>query len=377
MNKCATVLNKTNNRNIGIELLRIVSMMMIVILHLLGHGGILKSGVYLSSSNNTAWFLEIACYGAVNLYALITGFVCVKSKHKYSRIIELWLQVALYSILFAVLFHFIPGYSVDKSDIIGSLFPVMNYEYWYFSAYFCLFLFIPFINNMIVGMSKNQYKKLIFTGICAFCIMSLFGKYLGGNIFGVNKGYSFIWLAFLYIIGAYLKLYQSDLKKYSQKFCLLTYFICVSIVWASKLLIIKLLGITKYSDLFVNYVSPFILLGSVCFFIFFLRLKINRGKTLITKIASVSFGVYLIQDNKHIRAYFIQDKFVDCAKLPWYTMLGRILIIAVIIYIACSLIDYIRKSLFKLLHVHDLCEKSVKFIKEHTYSFTKDKEVSQ
>ena len=73
-------------RNYGIDLLRIVSMIMIVTLHVLGKGGVLKNTVPLSYRYEVAWFLETASYCAVNCYAINSGYVAVKSKFKYSKI---------------------------------------------------------------------------------------------------------------------------------------------------------------------------------------------------------------------------------------------------------------------------------------------------
>lgn len=53
-------------RNIGIDLLKIVSMLMIVTLHMLGHGGVLDDMPPMSRCYQVAWLIEIACYGAVN-----------------------------------------------------------------------------------------------------------------------------------------------------------------------------------------------------------------------------------------------------------------------------------------------------------------------
>ena len=88
----------TSSRNYGIDLLRIVSMLMVVILHVLGQGGVLKTSAPLSVGYEIAWFLEIMCYCAVNCYALISGYVGVGSKFKYSNIVNIWLQVIWYSV---------------------------------------------------------------------------------------------------------------------------------------------------------------------------------------------------------------------------------------------------------------------------------------
>lgn len=79
----------TVKRNYGIDALKIVSMFMIVILHTLGHGGILSSVSIFSGKYYAAWLMEIAAYCAVNCYALISGYVGINSKYRYSKIISL------------------------------------------------------------------------------------------------------------------------------------------------------------------------------------------------------------------------------------------------------------------------------------------------
>jgi surface polysaccharide O-acyltransferase-like enzyme len=53
-------------RNYGVDFLRIISMFMVVILHVLGHGGILKQAEPFTTKYWIAWLLEISCYCAVN-----------------------------------------------------------------------------------------------------------------------------------------------------------------------------------------------------------------------------------------------------------------------------------------------------------------------
>lgn len=86
-------------RNYGIDFLRMISMIMIVMLHTLGHGGILRSVSFLSVHYQIAWLLEVIAFGAVNTYAMISGFVSVDSHFKISNILILWLQVLFYGIL--------------------------------------------------------------------------------------------------------------------------------------------------------------------------------------------------------------------------------------------------------------------------------------
>ena len=53
-------------RNYGIDALRIVSMLMIVMGHVLRFGGIITNNELSSAKYFMVWFLEAACFVAVN-----------------------------------------------------------------------------------------------------------------------------------------------------------------------------------------------------------------------------------------------------------------------------------------------------------------------
>jgi len=146
MTKEESEVRNNARRNYGIDLLRLVSMFMVVIFHVLGRGGVLESTPQFTLNYGIAWLLEIACYCAVNCYALISGYVGVYSKHKWSSIVYLWLQVEFYMILFTSLFAIIQPGSIGIVELLKMLFPVVFYQYWYFTAYFCMFFFIPVLN---------------------------------------------------------------------------------------------------------------------------------------------------------------------------------------------------------------------------------------
>ena len=70
-------------RNYGIDFLRMISMIMIVMLHTLGHGGIYVLFLFYSVHYQIAWLLEVIAFGAVNTYAMISGFVSVDSHLRF------------------------------------------------------------------------------------------------------------------------------------------------------------------------------------------------------------------------------------------------------------------------------------------------------
>ena len=154
-----------NERNFGIDLLRILAMYMVVVLHVLGCGGILETCERFSVNYYVAWFLETSAYCAVDVFAMISGYVMVNTKFNGFKMIPLWLTVFFYSSILTILFKFVPSLSllheVTKIELIkGIVFPVVSNQYWYFTAYFGMYFFIPFINKMIRNLEKKEYTAL-------------------------------------------------------------------------------------------------------------------------------------------------------------------------------------------------------------------------
>ena len=163
-------------RNYGIDFLRIISMFMIVILHILGNGGILASVQIGSSNYHLAWILEIASYCAVNCYALISGYVGIYSVHKYSNIFYLWLQVIFYTLSITLLFNILSPSSVTISSWLNALFPISRKQYWYFTAYFCMFFFIPYFTVLLNNLSKKELTTLCLTILIMLCVLPTFAQ---------------------------------------------------------------------------------------------------------------------------------------------------------------------------------------------------------
>ena len=63
-----------SKRKYGIDFLKIISMLMIVLLHILSHGGVLKGLNSFSAQYAAAHFLQCMAACAVNVYVMISGF---------------------------------------------------------------------------------------------------------------------------------------------------------------------------------------------------------------------------------------------------------------------------------------------------------------
>lgn len=191
-----------NIRHYGIDLLRILSMLMVLILHILGHGGILDATLPGSPHYIAAWVLECAVFCAVNCYALITGYVMINGKYRYTNLVLLWLQVVLINIVGKIPFYLADPSSVNIFNPLISLFPASRMDYWYFSSYFFLYLLIPVLNHAIHSINRRQAKVLCIIIIVAFSILP---TVMNVDASGLGDGYSTIWLMLMYLLGACIR----------------------------------------------------------------------------------------------------------------------------------------------------------------------------
>ena len=344
-------------RNYGIDLLKIISMLMVVILHVLGQGGILDSVTNLSFEGEVFWGLEIFCYGAVNIYAIISGMFGYKSKHKGSSIINLCFQVIFFSMIIAgadLIIALINNAPISIENVFFNFFPSIK-GYWYFSAYFCLFFFMPIFDIIIDSVPKSVLKSTAFFCFIIFCCWTQFYS----NISNLGMGYSILWLALLYLVGGYISKYN-PFNNFSFLRCVLIFLICMAITIAGRIAIGLVIGKTSLSptlvNFFVSYTSPTITIASIFIVLAFSRIKFNK---LVNKaigfFAPLSFGVYLIHCHPII---FAQMKGAFIWILQYNALLGVLIVIGIslIIMLVCMLLDYVRLTLFKVIKIKQLAE---------------------
>ena len=348
---------KAANREYGIDLLRILSMLMVVILHTLGNGGVLNNVKAGSVNYYVAWLMEIAVLCAVDCFALISGYVLYKPGFKLSRLIELWFQVFFYSVAITAVFFVIDRHSVSAKDVVLGIAPVLTKRYWYFTAYVGLFFFTPFINRAIDSFDKATAQKLI---TAVILLLSVFPALTTCDLFMTNTGYSMIWLIALYFIGAYIKKYNPF--PFLKKRNLLFYAVCVIAALTFKVVIemipFKFSCKSTFSNNFVHYTSPFILLAAVFLLLFFSQLHINSKSkiNLISFFSPISFGVYLIQVHPQMWTKVFLNRFVFLASSPTLILVLGTLVFSAAVYISLALLDFMRQCIFKLIKIHRLSE---------------------
>ena len=348
-------------RNYGIDFLRMISMIMIVMLHTLGHGGILRSVSFLSVHYQIAWLLEVIAFGAVNTYAMISGFVSVDSHFKISNILILWLQVLFYGILINTVFFFLLPESRNTSGWIQALFPVTRKEYWYFTAYAGVFFLSPFINQMFRNLSEKQIKTLFCFTLVVFSVVPTISQTFTPqqDVFYMGDGYSVFWLTLMYLLGACIKKLNLVSHSKKKKYFIL-YFFCILITWSSKILVEKfpISGFTLDSSFLIHYTSPFIVLAAMSLLLIFGSMNFSEFvKKMIMLISPLSFGVYLLHDHPLVRSYVMTDRFAFITNGSVSKMLLFFFGIILAIFVVGCCVDAVRSKLFQLLHIRKSSSK--------------------
>lgn len=208
-------------RNTGINLFKLFSMFMIALLHVLGMGGIIGAAAG-TSSYYPVYFMQNAAFCAVNCYALVSGYLMLGKKIKPSRITELWFEVFFYSVGLSAIMISIYREFFSAQNIVYALTPIISKQYWYMTAYFLMYLFIPMMNKFAEAADKKS-----FTAVIAVILLLTTGSFIiGKDGFQFSEGYSPIWLMVMYLVGAYMKKFGvgAKMKWYSALLFYINYY---------------------------------------------------------------------------------------------------------------------------------------------------------
>lgn len=260
-------------------------------------------------------------------------------------------------IIFTAMFSIIQPGSIGIAELLKMVFPVMFYQYWYFTAYFCMFFFIPVLNLIVQKLEK---KALIFITGSIFLLFSLAQTLRYAEIFGTGGGYNTTLACPLYLIGAVLRKYDL-LSRVKKRTCFFIYMACVALTWLSKIGIgavtSSLMGKPFAEDMFVNYISPTMVLAAAALLGIFSGIRMKRMIPVIRMLSPLAFGVYLVHTNQLVFHRLLDNAFDFAAGFSAIHMLGFVMVAALAIFVVSIVLEYIRYKLFDLLKIRELSEK--------------------
>ena len=346
--------NETPGRILGLDLLRMLSMVMVIVLHLLAQGGILEAAAPKTAAWYALWGLECLCYCAVDCYGLLSGYLGGGRRRPYGKLAALWLEVLLYSLAYYAVFRCLYPAQVKTQALISALFPMLTRQYWYFTAYFGLTLLLPLLNAGLEKLADRRATGLFFLLLIVF---SLLPTLICIDSWRMRGGYTLLWLLLLYLLGA-LARKSRFLGGLGVLPLLLTAAVCAGMTYAVQLRPVVFPDLGTLSLL--NYTSPTVLGFAVCLLLLFGRIRgrAGVGAKLVAGLSAASFGVYILHTNPLLwQLVFRYGCLGAWAELRLRRLLLLVPACALGVYLAFAAVDTLRALLFRLLRLQKGLEK--------------------
>ena len=175
-------------RQHGVDALRIVSMLFVIIQHILGQGGVAGAEVA-SGKDILLRFLQILVYCAVNLYGITTGYLLCRKPFRLARLVKLWLTTVFWSVAVSCVFFVLAPESRTISEMVSMFLPILRGRYWFFTAYVVVMLLSPVLNLVIRSLSRGQFHLLLAVLFLLFGFIPVAS--LGNDVMRISTGHHF------------------------------------------------------------------------------------------------------------------------------------------------------------------------------------------
>lgn len=350
-------MNSVKIRKSNFEIMRIISMILIILWHIILHGKLLENSV--GPFNIYYKFILYFAIVHVNSFLLLTGYFQSKSKFKLSKLLNLVLEVIFYSFLIfflGVKFNIIKDYNV--MDYINNLLPSSVGNYWFICSYIIVYIFSDYINKFISYLDKRQFKRVL---IVMFLTLSVF-VWISGTKFLLNDGYNFYHMIFMYMIGAYLRIYPLKESYHFKKMSGSGYKTLIVFLLFIVIIINLSLNAFAHDIAYMNnflyefayrvlsleylYSAPLVIVQTVLYFEIFNGLNIKSK--IVNYISSCTFGIYLLHDNITIRNWLYHFLRIDIGFFG-YKKLLYVFAVVFGIFLIGLIVESIRKFIFFIL----------------------------
>ena len=265
-------------RHSGFETMRILSMVMIVLMHGIGHGGLGSAAPQGSAAFWIYWLLFILARVSTNCFVMLSGYYLSERKGavRAGRLFRIGAQVWFYSMLTFCVAVKAGAVPLSAISLLRALLPLTSNGYWFASAYFLMYLSVPVLNAVVQSLDRRQYKTLL---LVALLLQSVWGTlfYWATDETFVNNGYSFIWFYTLYFMAAYFRKYRVTVPS---GLCLLAYLAASAAGLFNRMLALRVENALHLNG-FVNTVNGYqalaTLIASAAMFLLFQNIRIRSA----------------------------------------------------------------------------------------------------
>lgn len=328
----------TRQRNSAVEMLRILSMLMVLVVHFVG-GAFGLPWARLQFLNATEWLklaLEALAIVGVNCFVLISGYYGIRTSLKG---LLRYVGICLFASLVVWLARCIDGHHV-ADGFVDSLLVFSHTDLWFVPAYLALYLLSPLLNGGFEALTSRRRVLVGFVSLTAANVW--LGWVWGGSV--NPTGYNVMQMIYLYYIGRMLNSFADDLRRITPA------------VWFA-IYLAACVGTALMMNF--DYNSPTVLAASVALFMAFATMKpfCNR---FVNAVAASSFMVYLLHKAPYVWVNLKWTLIGWSVKSTAVVFAMKWLGLLVGVFIAAILIDWARVAMVRvcrLRRIEELADK--------------------
>ena len=309
------------SRSSNLEMLRLVSMLMVLILHSFwgySHGtGILQA---------LDFFRECAAICAVNAFLLISGYFGIR-----------WKLHSLFNLVFQLFFYAFAVYGVAvligvvDFSVTGLLKNAMClFTHWGFITYYLLlYLCAPLLNSFVESVTNKQ--------LLGFIIILIVSENL------LTRDYAFLNYCTIYLIGRLINrsgVVQNVRIKAGLYYWLTTALIFILVFATYKILHIDNAGVMQSLPWGLDYAAPLVILQAVFLFIWFARLKFQNR--FVNWCAASCLSIFLIHMHPAIKKIGYYNYTESLYSLPVPEHIWKLALLIFVVFFGSIFVDKIR-----------------------------------
>ena len=292
-------------RDSNIELLRIVSMVLVLITHAcyVSLGPPTQADITASYSSSIMRSLsESLSDVGVNTFILISGWFGIRSR--LSRFVEFIFQIYFLEVLLYAMMKVLGLTGTIGIDGWIELFFFRYGTYWFIKAYIVLYIFAPLLNAFVENCSRKQLQFFL---ISFYVVQTIYGFYI--NIGWFSNGYSPMSFMGLYLLARYMRLYPSWFAKFDKSVDVTLYFLVSLITALCSLSMTYFFG--KVGTVLFQNSCPLMIISSVYFFLYFT--KISFQNNYVNWVSASCFAAYLV----HCSPFIFYPYYINIIKC-WF-----------------------------------------------------------
>lgn len=323
----------TKLRQTNIELLRIFSMLMVLVIHYnVGTNGQTTHEMVMSEPLKFVGIasLKSLSFICVNCFIIISGYFGIRWKRK--SLCNYLFQIAFWGGMIHIIAVGLGMTNFSIKHLADNMLLFLVHGNWFFVSYLALYMLAPIMNAYIEKVETRQLGWMV---LAFYSFQTLFG-WIFKNCVEFSQGLTFVSFMGLYLLGAYLK--RSDLKCFGWKSSRdLAMYAGIGSICVIISMISNYIGFEK--DIY-SYISPLQILQTIYLFLFFKKIHVrSKYDKSILFFSTSAFAALLMHSWDGVQVYRFGLLWIDNnLSFPFvFTMLY----IVIFFVVACCL-DKIR-----------------------------------